>query len=242
MHSEIVCRESLGLFYQVSFIQVTDSCQNPSKLNPYLGTIYHTIPSPSPQPQPTHNIILSHIIYLSLPSRLQAPSSKQEASSKLQANRKPLSKVQSKAKTPGRSTGRDGMYSKKRFIMILVLLVVSPRIGTFVQAGNASSRVVDVSHRMLPKGIQNMCGASYSDALACGTPCPGVSRHFHNLLQAHSCLIIAPLPIRVSTRNALPVSSVMLKSSALYRPRFHRNRRRVLFEDLTYTKGLTSKL
>jgi hypothetical protein len=57
----------------------------------------------------------------------------------------------------------------------LALLVLPSMVVT--QARNATN-YADNYHRMLPTGIQNMCGASYSDALSCGTPCPGVRRLF----------------------------------------------------------------
>eukprot|EP00804_Cyclotella_cryptica_P028311 CCRYP_013185-RB/>CCRYP_013185-RB protein AED:0.09 eAED:0.09 QI:289/0.87/0.88/1/1/0.88/9/382/644 len=54
----------------------------------------------------------------------------------------------------------------------LLLLALSPSIGTFAEAGNGTSTGAHYA-RMLPTGLQNMCGSSYSDALGCGTPCPG---------------------------------------------------------------------
>lgn len=56
-------------------------------------------------------------------------------------------------------------------------LLVLPSIAA-TQARNATANYADHYHRMLPTGIQNICGASYSDALSCGTPCPGVRRLF----------------------------------------------------------------
>lgn len=56
----------------------------------------------------------------------------------------------------------------KNKAQLLLLLALSPANGTFAEAAQYA--------RMLPTGLQNMCGSSYSDALGCGTPCPGVSR------------------------------------------------------------------
>lgn len=46
------------------------------------------------------------------------------------------------------------------------------------------------AHRKLPSGIQNMCGTDYSQALNCGTPCPGVSFAADDILRVACVYLI----------------------------------------------------
>lgn len=63
-----------------------------------------------------------------------------------------------------------GKNSIRHFAMILAL---SPLI--IATSARGKNETLNQHHRMLPAGIQNICGASYMDSLNCGAACPGVS-------------------------------------------------------------------
>jgi len=66
-----------------------------------------------------------------------------------------------------------GKNTIRRFATIVALLPLI--IAASVQEGKneTSTVLLNQHHRMLPTGIQNICGASYMDSLNCGAPCPG---------------------------------------------------------------------
>jgi chitinase len=81
----------------------------------------------------------------------------------------------------------------------IIVLALFSSMWMFVEGGsNVTSMYHEHYHRMLPKGIQNMCGGSYSDALGCGAPCPGGTNEECPAGQMCYAEIECPLPPTIS--------------------------------------------